>query len=99
MNGKDKMSKPENHPVELHDVSMANRERLTMSGVKDVSSFNENIITLETVMGPCVIEGEGLNIQQLSLDVGKMVVNGKVNMIDYRAMQSKGKSFFKRVFK
>lgn len=98
MNGKDKLSKPEN-PAVAHDLSMSNREHLTMSGVKDVSSYNEHFIYLETTTGPCVIEGEQLNIQQLSLDVGRLVVSGKIVTIDYAPAGTKGKNFLKRVFK
>lgn len=98
MNARDKSSRPE--PItEPHELNMSNREKLTMTGVKDVESFNELQVRLETVQGPCLIEGEGLNIQVLSLETGRLVVSGKIVTVNYHVKGAKGKGLLHRIFK
>ncbi len=98
MNEKDKEIISE-HTGEAHELTLLNRQRLNMSGVKEVISFNEDQIQLETVQGSCLIKGNNMNIHQLSLENGRLVVTGEVVTIDYAFKQSKGKKFISRVFK
>lgn len=98
MDGKDKISRPD-QGGEPHDLSMSNREQLSMNGVKEVLSFNENQIFLETGLGSCVIKGVNLHIQHLNLDNGRLVVNGYVNTIDYDVKGNKAKGFINKIFK
>lgn len=96
MDNKDKMFRTE--PInEQHEITLTNRRILVMSGVKEVVSFNEKQVRLDTVQGPCVIEGDDLNIQQLSLENGKMRIEGLINSISYNVKGHKG--FMNRVFK
>lgn len=98
MTARDKMSRPE-QIVEPHELNMSNREKLTMTGVKEVESFNETQVRLDTVQGPCLIEGEELNIQVLSLETGRLVVSGKIATINYHVKGAKGKGLINRIFK
>lgn len=97
---RDKSSRLEHtQPQEPHELSMSNREKMTMTGVKEVESFNEAEIRLDTVQGPCVINGEMLTIQVLSLETGRLVVAGQIVTIDYSVKGAKGKGLINRIFK
>ncbi len=96
MDGKDKGSRPE-YTGEPHEMNLLDRKRLAMSGVKEVVAFNERQIQVETVHGPCMVEGEDLNIQQLNLENGKLVVDGLVTSISYNVRGQK--NFMNRIFK
>ncbi len=84
---------------EAHELTLLNRKRLNMSGIKEVISFNENQIQIETVQGSCLIKGTNLNIHQLSLENGRLVVTGEIITIDYAFKQNKGKNLINRIFK
>ena len=51
-----------------HHLILEDRENLTVSGVEEVESFDENTIVMETAQGLLIVRGEGLHIEKLSLD-------------------------------
>ena len=68
-----------------HHIILEEREQLSISGVEEVESFDENTILLTTARGPLEIQGEGLHIEKLSLDGGDLKVEGRVNALLYEA--------------
>ena len=66
-----------------HMVTMEERERLCISGVEEVESFDETAIVMETVAGTLVVRGSGLHIEQLSLEGGQLQVEGQVESLTY----------------
>ncbi|MEA1960381.1 MAG: sporulation protein YabP [Bacillota bacterium] len=86
-----------------HLVSMSNREKMELTGVKNVLTFDEEEIMLETNMGFLSIQGEDLHITRLSLDDGQVAVEGSVNLVGYKPqgadIKAKGKNILNRLFK
>jgi len=70
-------------PGAPHQVVLEDREQLTISGVEEVESFDENSILLSTACGGLEVQGEGLHIEKLSLDGGDLKVDGTVNALIY----------------
>lgn len=66
-----------------HHVVLEGRSDLSVSGVEDVESFDENTIVMTTVKGTLVVRGEGLHIEKLSLDGGDLKVEGMVDSLTY----------------
>lgn len=66
-----------------HRITLESRERLTVSGVDGVESFDENDIVMSTQAGRLMIRGEGLHIEKLSLDGGDLLVKGRVDALTY----------------
>lgn len=88
-----------NSPMELpHSVILEGRERLSLSGVTDVSGFDEEAIYTETTRGRLSIHGSGLHIEKLSLDSGEMVIEGVIDRLEYEAEVRSGGGFFSRIF-
>ena len=52
----------------IQNIVLENREKLSISGVLDVLSFDDQIVILETELGLLTIKGENLRINKLSLD-------------------------------
>ena len=71
------------HPEMAHHIILEEREQLSVSGVEEVESFDENTILLTTAQGALEIQGEGLHIEKLSLDGGDLRVVGQVNALIY----------------
>lgn len=85
-----------------HKLSLDNRKRLTMSGIKDVVSFDLTQILLESTLGMIHIKGNDIKVTRLSLEKGEVDIDGTVDSITYsevKAYGEKGKSIIKRMFK
>ena len=81
-----------------HSVTLEERRRLTITGVSEVLSFDENQVVMDTALGLLTVEGEQLHVEKLSLDVGELTLEGTVDSLQYsRGGQKKG-SFWSRVF-
>lgn len=88
-------------PRRAHNLTLSNREKMTISGVSDVESFNELEVLLLTDVGSLSITGEGLHISKLNLDDGQLVLEGMINSVDYadaESMQPKT-GIFSRLFR
>ncbi len=83
--------------VKEHSLSMQGRERLSLTGVSDVSGFDENVIALVTSLGPLTIRGEALHIDRIDLGVGQLEVRGKVSDLSYEEPAHEG-GFWSRLF-
>ncbi len=66
-----------------HSLSLENRGKLSLSGVEDVSGFDENTIILTTSLGELTIRGEQLHIERIDLDIGELSVNGHICAMSY----------------
>lgn len=86
-----------------HSLNLANRQRLELSGVTNVVTFDEDEIVLATNLGYLSINGEELHINMLNLDAGQVAIQGTVNNMAYKAqgtdLKAKGKSMFNRLLK
>lgn len=85
-----------------HNVIMENRNSMTVSGVSDVDSFDEQTVVIFTDMGELTVQGSNLHINKLSLDIGELNLEGKIVSLTYandgpRNHQSGG--FFSKVFR
>ena len=66
-----------------HHLILEGREQLSVSGVEEVESFDENTIVMGTTRGTLVIRGENLHIEKLSLDGGDLKVEGNIDALTY----------------
>ncbi|MFR4561845.1 MAG: YabP/YqfC family sporulation protein [Flavonifractor plautii] len=70
-------------PEAAHHILLEGREQLTVSGVEEVESFDENTIVMVTAKGTLVVRGEDMHIEKLSLDGGDLKVEGAVDALSY----------------
>lgn len=81
-----------------HHVILEGRERLSVSGVEDVESFDESAIVLHTDQGTLVVRGQDLHIEKLNLDGGELRVEGTVDSLTYEDGGGERSGFFARLF-
>jgi sporulation protein YabP len=85
------------------NLMLENREKLTVTGVINVDSFNEEHVILETDLGVLEIRGEELHITKLNLDnnSGEVSVDGNVYALEYfdEDNHQKSSGLFSRLFK
>lgn len=84
----------------MHNVIMENRAKLTLTGVKDIHSFDDELVLVETEMGILTIKGMDLKMNKLNLDNSELSVEGKIIALVYSEseIEKKGKMFSK-IFK
>lgn len=80
-----------------HHLILEDRERLSVSGVEEVESFDENTIVMDTVQGVLIVRGEDLHIEKLSLDGGDLKVEGTVESLTYEENRRGKGGFFSRL--
>ena len=81
-----------------HHLILEDRERLSVSGVEDVESFDETMVVMLTSQGMLIVRGEGLHIEKLSLDGGDLKVEGMVESLTYEADRRGRGGLFSRLF-
>lgn len=67
-----------------HRLTLNERRQLSMTGVTEVVSFDENTVVLHTDLGALVIQGQGLQLKTLSPDGGQVMVEGSVSSMNYQ---------------
>ena len=85
----------------IQNVILENREKLTISGVLDVLSFDDQIVIVETELGLLTVKGENLRINKLSLDTSEVTIDGTIYQLAYSEKDSmeKGRGFLGKIFK
>ena len=73
-----------------HKLTLTERKNLTLTGVTEVISFDENAVILKTGLGTLVIHGQGLQLKNLSLDGGQVGVEGTVSALIYEEPRGSG---------
>jgi len=73
----------------IQNIVLENRNKLSISGVKDVFSFDDVIVILETELGMLTIKGDDLRINKLSLDTTEVIIEGKINSLNYSEKNDK----------
>ena len=83
-----------------HCVHLDGRELLSVTGVTDVTSFNDTEILLSTEAGGMCVSGVDLHIRRLDLEGGCISVEGTVDAIEYDepAPEKRG-SLLSRIFR
>lgn len=82
-----------------HAIHIEGRSLTSVTGVKDVASFNEEEVDLITEAGSLTIEGIRLHITKLNLDEGQVVLEGEVVALEYSDAPEARGNVFSRLFK
>ncbi|MDF3000104.1 MAG: yabP [Bacillota bacterium] len=86
--------------MDAHVVNIDNRERVSVTEVADVESFNEEIILLSLKNGGLIIRGEKLHIQKLDLEEGRVLITGSIGSAVYTEKKDRqDKGFLKKILK
>ena len=86
----------------VQNLILENRNKLSISGVKDVLSFDDQVVIMETELGLLTVKGENLKINKLSIDTSEVIVDGEINALSYSEHSKKEQtsgSLFSKIFK
>ena len=84
-----------------HNLVIEGREKLNVTGVRDVISFDENTIILNTEMGGLVLKGNNLHINKLNVEEGNLNIEGYFIACNYtdKTDSKRTGGFFSNIFK
>ena len=68
-------------PKMPHNVIMEERKKLSVSGVTDIDSFDEQTIIAITEQGEMTIRGWNLHITRLNLEQSELMVEGEISSL------------------
>ena len=72
----DRKNMPQNNGNVVQNLILENREKLTITGVVDVLSFDDQIVIVETQLGLLTVKGEDLRLNNLSIDGIEVIIQG-----------------------
>ena len=83
-----------------HNLILNSREKLSITGVKEIINFDEKVVNIKTVCGELCIDGDNIHINVLNVEKGELEVVGKFNGINYfEIYDGDKKNLLSRIFK
>lgn len=85
----------------IQNLILENRGKLSISGVNDVLSFDDQIVMVETELGLLTIKGENLRINKLSIDTSEVIVEGDISYLAYsdKELEKNKGNLISKIFK
>ena len=87
--------------IRPHACRLENRNAASLTGVREVVSFDENQVVMDTEMGLLTIKGKDLHVSRLTVEKGELEVEGQVDSLTYssnEAYRKAGQSILARIF-
>ena len=83
-----------------HEIVLKKRREMSVSGVKDVDSFDETGAVLMTSEGELTVEGNDIKIGILDTDRGIVTISGRIDAVFYSGDgEDKKRGIVSRFFK
>ena len=82
-----------------HNIIMESRKNLTVSGVMDIDSFDEESVILFTELGELTIRGRDLHINKIDVDLGDLSMEGEIDSLSYSENRPQKGGFFAKLFR
>lgn len=88
--------------IRPHTCNLQNRSAAGVTGVREVVSFDENQVIMDTDMGLLTLKGKDLHVSRLTVEKGEVDVEGTVDSLAYssnEAYRKSGQNLLSRLFK
>ena len=82
-----------------HKLTVENRSTMSVTGVTQVVTYDENRIVLRTDYGMLVITGRDLIAGEISSTTNTMKLTGNIDTMQYKGIRDKRESFLSRLAK
>lgn len=89
------------NPAIIQNIILENRGKLSITGVLDMLSFDDQVVIVETELGLLTVKGDNIKINKLSLDTSEVIIEGTVNSLNYSENNTEKNSggIFSKIFK
>lgn len=82
-----------------HNLILEERKKLSVSGVTDVDSFDEQTVIAYTVKGEITVRGWDLHVSKLNLEQGELVLEGEISSLIYTDVKNKSTGLFSKILR
>ncbi len=83
-----------------HEIRLIGREEMSISGVDEVISFDEEAVHLKSSGGELYVEGNDIKIGTLDTQSGTVFLTGRISAMYYASEESgEKKGFFSRLMR
>ena len=65
------------------NIIMENREKISVTGVIDIHSFDDELVLVQTDLGILTIKGDDLKMNKLNLENNELIIEGKIIAVAY----------------
>ena len=89
----------EKRSVGAHNLILEERGNLTITGVEDVDSFDEETVVVYTGLGELTVRGSGLHINKIDVEAGELSLEGQIDSLSYADQPAACGGFFARMFR
>ena len=63
----------------MQNIVLENREKLNVTGINDILSFDDQVVILSTDLGMLTIKGSELKINKLNIDESEVKIEGNIS--------------------
>lgn len=82
-----------------HRIVMEGRRSLSLTGVTDIDSFDEQMVAVFTDVGELIARGSGLHISRIDVDSGELSLDGEIDSLEYTDNVAARGGFWSRLFR
>ncbi len=82
-----------------HHIILEDRRLLSITGVTDIDSFDEEMVAVYTDSGELLVRGVDLHINRIDLDTGELSVEGDIASLEYSDNQSARGGLWSKLFR
>ena len=82
----------------LQNIIIENRSKIHVSGVKEVLSFDDETVILNSTLGKITIKGDNMRISSFNTETGDLTAEGKIHAAVYMGDKKSG-GFISRILK
>ena len=85
----------------IQNLVLENREKLSVSGVNDVLSFDDQVVMVDTELGLLTVKGENIHINKVSLDTAEVIIEGEISSLSYsqKSIEKSSGTLLSKIFK
>ena len=86
--------------MENHVVTIDNRQKMSVTDISEIDSFDEEEIRASLNDGAVIIKGEKLHIQTLDLAAGRAEITGIINsLMSVKVREKSDRGFLAKIMK
>ena len=85
-----------------HKIILEKRQKVFITGIIDVMSFDEETVAAETDQGTLILRGHQLHVNSLNLEKGELEINGNIASLNYEddsPLSKNRQSLFGKIFR
>ena len=91
------MTETAQKPKAAHQLTIENREKLTFTGIAEVLGYDTTAVLIKSSRGDLLVKGADLVIKTFDQQTGCLVMEGRLDALQYAAQQGEKVGLFKRL--